>query len=208
MDLSIKKLNVAPIGTNCYIVINNELKEAVIIDPGGDEKIIEKTIDDMNLTPKGIFLTHGHYDHMGGANYLKARYHIDIFAGKDEEDVLKDDRKNLSTMFGDYTVVDVDVPLNDGNTFELIGLKFKVIHTPGHTKGGICFYLEDEKILFSGDTMFNGSYGRYDFPTGNLNALMDSIKNKLLVLDGETKVYPGHESSTTIKDERIYYDFN
>jgi hydroxyacylglutathione hydrolase len=197
--MDIKILQVSPIGTNCYIV--SEGKEAFIIDPGGDSSDIVSKVGDLNV--KYILLTHTHYDHIGAMNDLikvfpEAKVGVHIL----EKDALYDPLKNLSCGFGiDFKYEGkVDAELNDGDTIDVGKLTVKVIHTPGHTVGGVCYLTEN--TLFSGDTLFLSSVGRTDLPGGDGVTLLSSIRNKLFSLPGGTKVYPGHMNPTTIAWEK------
>ena len=157
------------------------------------------------MIPKAILLTHGHFDHIGAVNQLKERYNIPVIVGAKEEKVLTDSRMNLSSMFGEPVKVNGDKFLEDGENFQVAGFDIQYILTPGHTPGSGCFYIEEEQVLFSGDTLFQASRGRTDFPGGSESDIIKSIKNKLLVLPGETEVYPGHMNITNIDREKVYY---
>ena len=152
-----------------------------------------------------ILLTHGHFDHIGAALDIKAEYGIKIYAHEDEKDVLTSDA-NVASMMGMRLCVDADEYVRDRQTLLFGGVKYEVIHTPGHTKGGCCYYVASDKVLFSGDTMFCQSYGRTDFPTGSYSELINSITQKLLKLDDDVIMYPGHNEETKIGYERSMYD--
>lgn len=190
------------LGTNCYFLINSDNNECVIVDPGAESNEIIRVINEKALKPKAILLTHGHFDHIMASDELRQAYGIDIYAGEKEIDLLAKSSKNLSGHFGsDYTLQDVKA-LADGQAISLAGIDFKVISTPGHTIGGVCYYIESQGILISGDTLFCGSFGRYDFPTGSVRDLADSITNKLFSLPEDTVCYPGHGDETTIGYEK------
>ncbi len=205
--LSIKKLVLSICATNCYIVYNNETMEGFIIDPAASSEIIDASIRELGVNVKGILLTHGHFDHIGAADDLKKMYDVKVYAHEDEAEVTENGMLNLSAMFETGDSVKVDVRLRDGDTFELCGFGVKLIHTPGHTKGSSCYLVNDgeKDRLFSGDTIFCGSYGRTDFPTGDMSQLIDSILHKLLVLDEDLEVYSGHGEQTFIGDEKKNY---
>ena len=205
--LCMKKLVLSICATNCYIVYNADTKEGLIIDPAASSDVIASNVKALGVDIKGILLTHGHFDHIGAADELKKLYQVKVYAHEDEADVTENGMLNLSAMFETNDSVKVDVKLKDGEKFALCGFDIKVIHTPGHTKGSCCYLINDgeKDRLFSGDTLFCGSYGRTDFPTGSGRQLMESIVDKLLVLDESLEVYSGHGESTFIGDEKKWY---
>ena len=152
--------------------------------------------------PQAILLTHGHFDHIGAANEVREHYGIKVYASCDEEKLLASPARNLSNAYGMSLRVTADVLHNDGDILELAGLKIKAIHTPGHTAGGTCYYIESDKTLMSGDTLFAGSVGRTDYPTASSAAMMESLHDKLRKLPDDTDVYPGHGEFTTIEYEK------
>ncbi len=202
--LTVKNNVIGPIGTNCYIIFEEGKKEAVVIDPAADGAFILAQCRKLGVEPAAILLTHGHGDHIGGVLELKRALEIPVYAGEAERALLADPALNLSPDLGGAVSVKGVEGLQDGQELFLLGHKWQAIATPGHTAGGVCFYLEEDKLLFSGDTLFHMSYGRTDFPTGDTRALIRSITEKLLVLPEDVVVYPGHESQTTIGDERRY----
>lgn len=208
MNIDIMRLVVGPIRTNCYLIKNKFSDGVIIVDPGGDEEIIENRILAYHMKPVAILLTHGHFDHIGAVNQLKSRFGVKVYAYQDEKEVLERPDINLSSMFERPMSIKADVYLRDNEEFELDGIKFKTIYTPGHTIGSCCFYIENEKALFSGDTLFAYSHGRTDFPTGSEGAIIRSITEKLLKLESDVKVYPGHEDETTIGREKMFYVIN
>ena len=203
--IMIRSVTVSECYTNCYICMNKNTKEGFIVDPGDDELKISVNVSRLEMIPKAILLTHGHFDHIGAVNKLKERYNIPVIVGAKEEKVLTDSRMNLSSMFGEPVKVNGDKFLEDGETFQVAGFDIQYVLTPGHTPGSGCFYIEEEQVLFSGDTLFQASRGRTDFPGGSESDIIKSIKNKLLVLPGETEVYPGHMNITNIDSEKVYY---
>lgn len=203
--IMIRSVTVSECYTNCYICMNKDTKEGFIVDPGDDELKISVNVSRLEMIPKAILLTHGHFDHIGAVNQLKERYNIPVIVGAKEEKVLTDSRMNLSSMFGEPVKVNGDKFLEDGENFQVAGFDIQYILTPGHTPGSGCFYIEEEQVLFSGDTLFQASRGRTDFPGGSESDIIKSIKNKLLVLPGETEVYPGHMNITNIYSEKVYY---
>ncbi len=197
--MNILTLQVAPIGTNCYIVSQNN--EAFVVDPGGDsDNIISKA---GNFDLKYILITHTHYDHIGALNDLvKAFPDAKVAVHESEKDALYDPVKNLSCGFGiNFSFSGkVGISLNDGDTLDFGSSHIEVIHTPGHTVGGVCYLLND--TLFAGDTLFKTGIGRSDLPGGDHDVLIRSIQEKLFVMPGKTKVYPGHMDPTTIAWEK------
>lgn len=210
----LKVLVLGMVQTNCYIISNEALKEAIVIDPADNADKIEQYLKSNDLVCKGILLTHGHFDHIMAAKDLALRTNTQIHAHEAEIALLGDCYLNASYDFmnRDFHLAP-DIILKDNELLELIGLTIRVIHTPGHTAGGVCYYmekglvpastdLEGKGTLFSGDTLFRESIGRTDLPTGNSSQLVASIKNKLMPLEDEVVVYPGHGSATTIGYER------
>lgn len=207
VDLRIEEYNVGEIGTNCYFIVNADTKEMLVVDPGGDGRDLIRRINNSELKPTAVLLTHGHYDHAADAKMVAEEYHIPIYAHEAEKETLEDPNLNLSPMFGHREIFHADQYVKDGDILELAGFTIRVIHTPGHTVGGCCYYFEGNKVLASGDTLFCGSVGRTDFPKGSMSDLVRSIKEKLLDLPGDTAVLPGHEARTTIGYERQYNMF-
>ena len=195
--MKIERLVVGPIETNCYIVMQD--RECFIVDPGADSEAIKKFIYSEMLTVDFIVYTHGHADHIVAG----PDFDVPMFIHKDEEAFLYDSKLNLSCfstqdfVFGDKCQVN---GVQDGDNLLFQGNEIKIIHTPGHTAGGICLYVD--KVLFSGDTLFNRSIGRTDLPTGDQAVLLSAIKKKLFILPDQTVVYPGHGEFTTIGEEK------
>ena len=198
--------SIANIVTNCYIVEDENTKETMVIDPAGEcDKILE-LLNIIGAKLKYIYLTHCHGDHIGAVENIKNICGGKILIHSDDYEGLKNPSINLTNVVSDNAKsIEADSRVNDDDIIHIGDLEFKVIHTPGHTKGGSSLYCEEESMLFSGDTMFKTTWGRTDLPTGNFNDIMKSINNKLLVLPEDTIVYPGHGISTKIAEEEIIY---
>lgn len=207
MNLAIRMMVLGPVQTNCYFLINEDTKEVLIVDPADRAQKIIEWINSEGLKPTAILLTHGHFDHIMGVAGVKKEYNIPIYASKDEVEVLADPQINVSTIMGAYLSMKADKLFSDGDVLELAGMKLKVISTPGHTIGSVCFYMEEEKVLISGDTLFEASVGRSDFPTGSSRQLIESIKTRLFVLPDDTDVFPGHGGTTSIAYEKAHNPF-
>lgn len=206
-QIEIKSMTLGMVATNCYLIINKETKEALLIDPADNALRISNVIEENVCTLKAILLTHGHFDHIMALNELKKRYNVPVYAHEEEEDVLKQSSLNMSGMIGQIYTTQADIYVKDGEHLKLAGLDIIVLHTPGHTKGGVCYYLPEEKVLMSGDTLFHCSIGRTDFPTGSMSQLVRSVKEHLFVLPDDVQVYPGHDSVTSIGYEKQYNPF-
>ena len=183
----------AVMGINCYIVQDEKTKETMIIDPGNVNDHMIQILDAMEVKMKYILLTHCHADHIGGVSRIKEQYGGKILIHRNDAEGLKDEKLNLSTHIGLEPIhINEDARLDDGDLLHIGRIEFKVIHTPGHTCGSISLYCENEKMLFSGDTLFRGAWGRVDLPTSSFEDIISSITNKLIVLPPDTIVYPGH----------------
>ncbi len=202
--MKLVSIAVTQIQENVYFYYDENTLEGIVVDPGGEGDRIEKFITDNNLKIKGILLTHGHFDHIMAAEQIRKLTGAPIIAHKKEYNLLTDKSMNLSVHLGSGTSVTPDILVEENEVFSFDNTNIKVIHTPGHTQGGCCYYDEKEKIIFSGDTLFLESVGRTDFPYSNTDDLINSIQNKLFTLPDETRVYPGHGSSTTIAHEKKY----
>ena len=205
--MKIEKFVLGALQTNSYLILNEDTKEVLIVDPATCPDYMLSHVKSNGYVPKGILLTHGHFDHVMGIEGWVEAYDIPVYLHEDEKEILAIPNLNLSVMMGKYYSYDKVQTLKDGEILELAGFSFQVIHTPGHTKGGCCYYEKDEEVLISGDTLFHTSVGRSDFPTGSMSTLIKSIKEKLFVLPDMVMVYPGHNSLTCIADEKKYNPF-
>jgi len=207
--MKLEKFVLGSLGTNSYLLINEETKEMLIVDPATCPDYLVQHIKSNGYIPKAILLTHGHFDHAGGAKPLAEEFGIKIYAHEAEADTLHDPQKNVSWMVGTKETYDADVFLKDEEVINLAGFEVKVLHTPGHTEGGCCYYIAEEGVVFSGDTLFAQSVGRTDFPGGSMSQIVRSIQKKLMILnepgnlENDIMVYPGHNDPTTIETERM-----
>ncbi len=188
--------------TNCYLLADENTKNAVLFDAPQDAEKIIAYICEKGFNLRFICLTHAHFDHILALSELLSKTGAKCLLHKDEEQYLKNPDLNLAgehaEKLGEISGYSL---LNDGDEIVLDSLKIDVLHTPGHTKGGVC-YLVNGEVLISGDTLFSGSIGRFDFPLGSFEEEINSIKEKLMPLNDEIKVYPGHGFSTTIGKQR------
>lgn len=199
---------VGQLGANCHFLINEDTKEVLCIDTGDDGIKIIDTIRKNNWTLQGILLTHGHVDHISAIADIKAEWSdVKVYAGKEEARLLREPQLNLSTMFGKEVSFEADEVVSHNEMLHVAGFSIQCLETPGHTKGGICYYLEEERMVFTGDTLFYRSIGRTDFPTGNYEELEHSIQDSLYQLPEDTVVYAGHGRQTTIGYEKQHNDY-
>lgn len=197
-NLVLKTIVVGPMAVNCYIVSHKQTKEAFIIDPGDDAAEIKKYLKANNLKPRFIIHTHGHIDHIGA----DPEFDLPIYIHRDDEGCLSGGRENLAEFLGiPFDLADKTIHgVEGGSEIKFAGSILKIIHTPGHTAGGISILLDN--ALFSGDTLFAQGIGRTDFPGASNEALVNSIKGKIFTLDDSVVVYPGHGEPTTIGREK------
>jgi glyoxylase-like metal-dependent hydrolase (beta-lactamase superfamily II) len=197
----IKKLEVGPIMANCFILGCEDTREAVVIDPGDDPDRILMTLAKEKLTVKYLIDTHGHFDHVGANRRMKEVTGAELAIHPDDVPMLAQLARSAASFgLSAENSPEPDLLLNEGDTVSFGNITLKVIHTPGHSRGGICLYTPGH--LFAGDTLFAGSIGRTDLPGGDYDTLIDSIKQKLLILPDDTRVYTGHGPETTIADEK------
>ncbi len=200
MNIIVKCVVVGAIETNCFVAADSETLEGVVIDPGEEAGKILRVIDENKIKVKYIILTHGHYDHIGAVEEIKIKTGAKLLAHKEDNIFMEHPELNGSSLFGDGTdKVSADKYIAGDDIIRAGKMELKVIHTPGHTPGGIC--LLTGKHLFSGDTLFYGSIGRTDFPHANHEEMLKSLE-KLMKLDDDVRVYPGHGEMTTIGFER------
>jgi glyoxylase-like metal-dependent hydrolase (beta-lactamase superfamily II) len=201
-DLEPTVLVLGIIETNTYILANKQTKEALLIDPADGADRIMDFLAEKDYHPAAIYLTHGHDDHFGAVNELKREFGLLTYIMKEEEEFVQSVNFNLSGLFGHPRVTEPEMFFVDGQKVRVLGTEMTAILTPGHTPGGACYYFPEEKLLFSGDTLFCESVGRSDFPGGNGEQLIRSVREKLMPLPDDVKVYPGHGPDTTIGYER------
>ena len=206
--LWIEQLVVGPIETNCYLLRDGEDgREAVIVDPGDDAGEIAGALEELRALPQAILLTHGHYDHILAVNELKKRYpDCLVYIGEHERAMVEDSSLNGSFL-GEHDPIAPDVYLKDNEEISLIGRTFRVIGTPGHTAGSVSYYAPEDKVLFSGDTLFFRGMGRTDLPTGNAGELFRSLKRLFAELPPDTEVCPGHGRATVLELEKGNEDY-
>ncbi len=205
-NVVLRKMLVGEIETNCYVLGCASTKEGVVIDPGGNPDVIKSSIEELGLTINAIINTHGHVDHIGANAEMKDATRADLLIHEYDAKMLLDPMANLSAMaYGPIVSPPADRFLAEGDSVKVGTVSLSVLHTPGHTAGGIC--LLGPGFVFVGDTLFAGSIGRTDFPGGSLELLVHSIRAKLLGLPGTTTVLPGHGPNTTIQDEKKWNPF-
>ena len=186
---------------NCYLVCDEDTKDAFLVDPGAYGIRQSEYIKSQGVNLRYILLTHGHYDHMLGVKHFKEDFAAKVVIHKEDVPCLSSPLKSLAITHGlNFPKTEADVIVSDGDVLSFADSEIEVIHTPGHTKGSICYKLSD--MLFTGDTLFRGTVGRTDFPGGSYKEILASVQ-KLAGLEGDFRVYPGHEGTTTLENERI-----
>ena len=204
--MKVGKIMLGMCQTNCYYLYEEGSKEAVFVDPADQGAYLYEQVK-AGLQIVGIVLTHGHFDHIWGANELRKLSGAKIYAQDVEKALCENAETNLSAQCGRPETVIPDVYVRDGEEITLAGMTAKVIATPGHTVGSCCYYFAKDKVLISGDTLFQESVGRTDFETGSYSAIIRSVNEKLFLLPDDVKVYPGHGGETTIGHEKKYNPF-
>ncbi|PKM51870.1 MAG: hypothetical protein CVV02_04475 [Firmicutes bacterium HGW-Firmicutes-7] len=200
----IKTIVTGPLQTNTYLVINEGGKDAILIDPAADSDIIMEEINESDVNLKAILITHGHFDHIGEVDFIKEHFNVPVYTHKDEATMMANEKENLSLLFCEQVIIGhADHFIDDGETLDFGGgLEFNCIVVPGHTSKSVCFYNGAYDFVATGDTLMAGAIGRTDFNNTSAKVLGNNIKEKLLILPGNTVVYPGHGYKTKIKVEK------
>lgn len=196
--LDIETFVVGVFQTNCYLVRKKGGHDAVLIDPGRGKNKIEEYCENLNIKICAVLITHGHFDHILEAGLWQEKG-VKLYIHKNDAEKLYSDKNLGYMMHASVPQCHADVVLCDGDVIEEAGLIFKTLHTPGHSSGSVCYIIDD--VIFTGDTLFHGDYGRFDFPDGNFEDLKKSLK-KLFDIRGEYKIYPGHYETTSLAEER------
>jgi len=208
--MKIEHLTLGAYETNCYVLRDGETaRDCLVIDPGLDAGRLIDFLEERDLNPVAVALTHGHIDHIAGVAAVRDTFpDVKVYIHELDAEMLSEPHKNLSAMSGmAFSTRPQDVSLQDRDVIEQADVKLLVLHTPGHTPGGICLYSQADGVAFVGDTLFAGSVGRTDFPGGSMYQLINGVKDRLFTLPGETKVYPGHGPTTTIAHEKNHNPF-
>jgi len=204
---SVRCLEVGPLQANCYLFFDRSSGEAAVIDPGGDGELIAAELEREGVRPGVVINTHAHVDHIGANGYLLSRYGIPLAIHRLDAPALLDPQRNLAFLGGGRDISPpADQELDDGDAILVGNRSLFVLHTPGHTPGGICLLHKNESgpsLIFTGDTLFAGSIGRTDFPGGSLSALLESVRRRLFSLAPDTVVFPGHGPATSIGREMV-----
>ncbi len=202
MGVKIRRIQVGTMQTNCYLVYMEGESQAICIDPGADPKKIIHAAKEEQVEIRAILLTHGHFDHIEALAEVEKKMEATVYYAKKEKELLADPALNLSKRFHEAISFHTGKLLENGDVIAIGSMEIRVIETPGHTSGSVCYYIEKERKLFSGDTLFASSVGRTDFPTGNFEELYRSVREVLFAFPEDTIVYPGHGGETTIAFEK------
>ena len=215
--MKIDRLILGGYETNCYVLRKESLglrqsdaaAECLVVDPGLEAEELIEFLTEQKLKPVAVVLTHGHIDHIAGVALLRERFgDAKVYIHKLDAGMLAQPQTNLSAMTGfAFSTAPADVSLDEQDLIELAGVKLLVLHTPGHTPGGISLYSQEYGVVFVGDTLFADSIGRTDFPGGSTSQLLNGVREKLFTLPDDTKVYPGHGPPTTIAREKAHNPF-
>ncbi|MCK4739442.1 MAG: MBL fold metallo-hydrolase [Deltaproteobacteria bacterium] len=206
--LGLLRLVVGPLDVNCYVLWNKATKEAVIIDPGGDGDMIAKEVNDRSLKPVRIINTHGHFDHIGSNAELVRLFGVGLAIHSDDVELLER-APMMASQYG-LPAPEVEKPellLEDKATLSIGDISIEVLHTPGHSRGGVCFYIPSAGVIITGDTLFAASIGRTDLPGGDFDTLIASIKNKIMPLPDSVRIFPGHGGESSVGDEKLINSF-
>jgi hydroxyacylglutathione hydrolase len=197
-----KQIPLGPLQTNCYVLWNAQ-KKCLIVDPGAEGEKLVSWLNENNLKPVAILLTHAHFDHIGAVDTVRDTYKIPVYIDEKESDWLSDPGLNGSGLFGmgKIEAAPADRIITSENTVNIDDFTLRVFRTPGHSPGSLSYYVQSEGIVFAGDTLFMGSIGRSDLPGGNHQELLSSIHDHLLTLPEETEVLPGHGPATSVGNE-------
>ena len=206
-SIIVKSYVIGMVETNFYYMYREGSRECIVFDPADYGDRIYETLTEQGLEIRAIFLTHAHFDHMWGCEALRKASGAPVYISSEEKELCRDAYKNCSSIYGRAVTLVPDFWMKDGEKVMAAGIKVQMLSTPGHTEGSCCFYVEEGHILICGDTLFEGSVGRTDLPTGSMSALVRSIRTKLYVLPGDTVCYPGHGGVTTISYEKQYNPF-
>lgn len=205
MNLHVETIVSMPFAENTYVVRRDDLREAVVIDPGLEPELILRHLENERLTVRAILNTHGHGDHIAGNAAMKQAFpDAPLIIGLRDVPLLTDPVLNVSRPFGiDIVSPPADSTVVEGDTVEFAGIAFRVFEIPGHSPGHVAFLVEtDPPTVFGGDVLFQGSIGRTDFPGGSMRTLLDGIRKNLFTLDERTVIYPGHGDPTTVGEEK------
>lgn len=204
--MNIKSMSLGELGTNCYLIYND--KDALIMDPGGESEKVIYFLEEVNVVPKAILLTHAHFDHIGAVDDLRKQFNLDVYLHEQEIDWLGDPNLNRSTSFTRQEIITGPPEhLLEPGKMNISNFEFEVIHTPGHSPGSVTFIFKEYGFIVSGDVLFQRGAGRTDLPGGNMKVLQDSIRNGLYKLDDSVIVFPGHGPRTTIGEEKEHNPF-